>query len=260
MLRYDVEAFNTSTASANKIHDDEIARQFGFRGGLVPGVDVYAYLTHLPVERWGVEWLQAGSLRARFVEPVYDGETVAVSMRDDGGLEVRDPRNSLCATGCATLGATDPVVVEHGGARPRPVPPATPELLAPGTVLAPLELGFHADLAPAYLADVRETARCYRDLSVAHPGWLLRQANYVLTANVALGPWIHVESWVRNHRTVGDGERLEVRAAIRDEWERKGHRFVTLDVSILASGEPAGSVEHTAIWRTRPARDQAGAT
>ncbi len=30
-------AFNTATASTNKIHDDDVAQQYGFRGGLVPG-------------------------------------------------------------------------------------------------------------------------------------------------------------------------------------------------------------------------------
>jgi len=39
---YPVEAFNASKESENKIHDDAVAQRFGFRGGLVPGVDVYA--------------------------------------------------------------------------------------------------------------------------------------------------------------------------------------------------------------------------
>ena len=52
--RYAVEAYNTATASANKIHDDTVAAQYGFKGGLVPGVDVIAYLTRGPVERWGI--------------------------------------------------------------------------------------------------------------------------------------------------------------------------------------------------------------
>ncbi len=255
MLRYDVSAFNTSTASANKIHDDAVARQLGFRGGLVPGVDVYAYLAHLPVQRWGREWLCAGTLRARFAKPVYDGDTVSITMTDDGTLELRDPGGEQCATGGATLDAPAPVAVavEGAGLLPAPIRAATADLLAPGTVLASLELGFHADLAPAYLADVRETLPIFTEERLAHPGWLLRQANYVLTANVSLGPWIHVESWVRNHRVVADGARLEVRAVVRDEWERKGHRFVLLDVSIHADGEAACSIEHTAIWQTRAA-------
>ena len=48
VVTYTVEAFNTATDSTNKIHDDDVARTYGFRGGLVPGVDVYAYLTHEP--------------------------------------------------------------------------------------------------------------------------------------------------------------------------------------------------------------------
>ena len=41
---YEVRAFNTATASENKIHDDAVARRFGFHGALVPGVEVYAYM------------------------------------------------------------------------------------------------------------------------------------------------------------------------------------------------------------------------
>ena len=35
---YRVKARNTSADSENKIHDDAVARQYGFRGALVPGV------------------------------------------------------------------------------------------------------------------------------------------------------------------------------------------------------------------------------
>jgi len=48
MQPHSLVAFNTATASANKIHDDTVAASLGFRGGLVPGVDVYAYLCHPP--------------------------------------------------------------------------------------------------------------------------------------------------------------------------------------------------------------------
>jgi hypothetical protein len=71
---YCVEAFNTAKVSENKIHDDAVARRFGFGGGLVPGVDVYAYMTHLPVVRWGRAWLERGAAECRFQKPVYDGD------------------------------------------------------------------------------------------------------------------------------------------------------------------------------------------
>ena len=50
---YRVSANNTAKASENKIHDDATARRFGFTGGLVGGVHVYAYMTHLPVASLG---------------------------------------------------------------------------------------------------------------------------------------------------------------------------------------------------------------
>src|SRR3954451_17439087 len=60
--RYDVEAQNLSRSSENKIHDDDVARRFGFSCALVPGVEVYAYGCHLPVEAWGREWLERGTI------------------------------------------------------------------------------------------------------------------------------------------------------------------------------------------------------
>src|SRR2546430_9513807 len=76
---YRVEAFNASKESENKIHDDDVARRFGFRGGLVPGVDVYAYMTRLPVQRWGRAWLERGTAEWRPLKPGYDGDIAVVT-------------------------------------------------------------------------------------------------------------------------------------------------------------------------------------
>src|SRR6478736_174193 len=43
---YRVQAYNTAKQSENKKHDDTVAKRFGFSGGLVPGVDVLAYMVH----------------------------------------------------------------------------------------------------------------------------------------------------------------------------------------------------------------------
>ncbi len=78
-----ITAFNTATASENKIHDDATATKFGFSGGLVPGVDDFAYMAHAPVKLWGRDWLSRGAMRARFLKPVYDGDeaTLTASLR-----------------------------------------------------------------------------------------------------------------------------------------------------------------------------------
>jgi hypothetical protein len=103
----------------------------------------------------------------------------------------------------------------------------------------------------AYLADVRETLPLYAAEGIAHPGWVLRFANAVLSRNVMLGPWIHVSSDLALLGVVADGEAVEARAVVLDEFERKGHRFVTLDVAISADGRPVQRVTHTAIHTPR---------
>ncbi|MBX7159920.1 MAG: hypothetical protein K1X95_06465, partial [Acidimicrobiia bacterium] len=58
---------------------------------------------------------------------------------------------------------------------------------------------------------------------------------------------------------VGDGAAVEVVGVVTDEFERKGHRFVTLDVVITADGRPAQRIVHTAIHTPRrPPQTRAG--
>jgi acyl dehydratase len=257
-MDYRVQAYNTATKSKNRMHDDEVARQFGFRGGLVPGVDVYAYLCHPPVERWGRAWLERGTATARFITPVYDGDEVLVTAEPDGdnslALVVTDPSGGRCAQGRAALPVEHPeapTVADWPTSDPPATPPPVTAELLTTQPLGALAVTFHADRAGEYLDDIREHLPLFRDEGVAHPGWLLRYANYVLTANVKLGPWIHVESTVQFHRPVVDGETVETRALVTGEWERKGHRFVSLDVLQSVEGRPVTRTAHTAIYQPR---------
>src|SRR5829696_6484414 len=107
---YRVQAYNTAKQSENKMHDDAVAKRFGFSGGLVPGVDVMAYMMHLPVAKWGRPFLERGLIDARFVKPIYDGELADVTAEESNGvlsIEVRS-RGDLCATGNASLPAAAP--------------------------------------------------------------------------------------------------------------------------------------------------------
>src|SRR6478736_5763799 len=109
---YRVSAYNTAKLSENKMHDDTVAKRFGFSGGLVPGVDVMAYMIHQPVAKWGRAFLERGFIEARFVKPVYDGEIADVTAEESNGvlsIEVKS-RGQLCATGSASLPAVAPSV------------------------------------------------------------------------------------------------------------------------------------------------------
>jgi acyl dehydratase len=216
---------------------------------------VYAYLTQPPVAQWGRAWLERGAIHARFTQPVYDGDRTDVVPVAEDALEARDPSGAVCATATVAMPSSAPPAPDPDDwpdvAPSADPPPAAPDALLPGTPLGLAPHRFHADRAVEYLGAVREELPLYVEEGIAHPGWLLRDANYVLSANVRLGPWIHVESVVQHHDVVRDGELVSARAMVTAEFERKGHRFVTLDVLHLAEGRPVARTEHTAIYRPR---------
>src|SRR5262249_21604481 len=114
------------TASENKIHDDAVARSYGFDGGLVPGVTVYAYLTHPVVAELGRAWLERGTMTTRFVRPCYDGDHVIVDTDPRGDVDV--PTLDLTALRAAA-GPADHVVATATASLPA-IPPRPPALRA----------------------------------------------------------------------------------------------------------------------------------
>jgi acyl dehydratase len=259
-VEYRVRAYNTAVASENRMHDGAVARDFGFRGGLVPGVDVYAYMTHPIVARWGRDWLERGAAAVRFSKPVYDGEEVRVctAAAADGllAIEVCNAAGEVCATARAVLPEAAPPAPELAAypAAPLPaeLPAASPQTLVPGGVLGSYASGFRAERAPEYLADVRETLPLYRSAGIAHPGYLLRSANYILAANVRVGPWIHAGSEVQNFALARDGDRITTRGRVLSTYEKRGHRFVELDLLLVANDDrPLLQVHHVAIYQPR---------
>jgi len=256
-----VSAFNTATSSDNRIHDDATAARFGFTGGLVPGVDVFAYMAHAPMKLWGPGWLENGRISARFEKPVYDGDEATLRTSEHGADEmtlVLWSRGSICAVGEAHRGGAEAAArIPERGEQPAQEsrPAASPDSLKAGLVMGyPLET-YTAAEGREHLEAVREEAELYEGGAIASPAWLLRRANYILATNVKLGPWIHVESDVRLHGVVRDGDVVDVRAQVAASHERKGHRIVDLDFAMLANGKPVMSGRHVAIYEPRQVRE-----
>ena len=257
---YRVQARNLSHASENKIHDDDIARRFGFQGGLVPGVEVYAYMTHLPATLWGVDWLERGTAECRFFKPVYDGKFVTVSATGSAGaLAVTvESEGKRCATGAAALPEQPSALPVIPDAAPIPESDARPDAdeatLATGRRLSSHPLHVTPDRLQQYLADISETEPLYAREQIVHPALMLRLSNSALKDNVKLGPWIHAASSIRHCGLAPAGASLAAHAEVAANYERKGHRFVDLDVVIVADGIRAvAQVRHTAIYRLRQA-------
>ncbi len=256
-----VSAFNTATASENKIHDDAVASRFGFTGGLVPGVDVFAYLAHMPMARWGKDWLGGGFCQARFIKPVYDGDdaTITSTPELDGSIRLAvSARGDVCATGSARAkGAAEPQTLLGAGAMPDhdTRPKASMESLRPGATLGALRETYTREDGLWHIDAVRDDPALYDDGRIANAAWLLRRANYVLADNVKLGPWIHVESAINLHGFLYEDEQLEVRAVVADNVDTKGHLMVVLDVQMLAGRRWIASCRHWAIYEPRQVRE-----
>jgi acyl dehydratase len=256
-LTYRVSAYNTSKQSENKIHDDTVARRFGFSGGLVPGVDVMAYMMHLPVEKWGRDFLERGLIEARFVRPVYDGETAELTGHESGGtlaIEVIS-RGELCATGSASLPASAPIFSLDdykqvaAVAERKPVGPSSYEV---DKWLGSIPREWSRDAAKDYLADIRETDPIYLREGLGHPGLLPRIMNKVLVDNAILGPWIHVGTRMQLLSAAKIGDELTARARVTGNYDKKGHRFVELDALVVANGTtPLAHCWHIAITQPR---------
>jgi acyl dehydratase len=257
LMLHRVRAVNHSTLSENRIHDDQVARSHGFGGGLVPGVTVFAYMTHPVVEAHGLEWFERGLLSVRFDRPVYDGDSVEVTATpEDGSLALTVTTESgACARGRSGLRAqrVAPPRLEEFPLLPLPAgrPAADATSLAPGRVLGAVEIPVESAVEAGYRAEVGEDLPLYAGERLMHPGRLLHGCNLCLSQNVLMGPWIHTGSEVSIFSPAREGETVELRPRVQERFEKKGHQFVVLEVLAIAQGRAVMHCLHTAIYELR---------
>lgn len=259
---YRVTARNTSARSENKIHDDHEARRYGFAGGLVPGVTVYAYLTQPLVAALGGAWLDRGTATVRFVKPILEGEDVTVSgeitERGARGLAATLRAATAASGDCATMTVTLPaglptpvnLALYRRAALPGERPPASREHLASIDTLGTPIIAYDEKQAGAYVDGISDPLPMYRGAGARiHPAFYLQQANRALSQNVKLGPWIHVASAVRHLGPARVGDTLETRGKVRSVYDKKGRDYVELELVVLAGERrPIAHVLHTAIY------------
>jgi acyl dehydratase len=261
---YRVIARNTSAHSTNKIHDDEVARRLGYRGGLVPGATVYAYLTRPILAALGREWLARGRAAVRFVKPVYGGEeltlrtTVSPGAADALDVSALNPAGELCAV--ATSGLTD----GSGGSvsldeypladLPAERPPASRGAFERLAILGSPTRLYDGAVAAEYREKFEDPDPLYRGAgALVHPAFYLEQGNRAVDQNVCPGPWIHVASEVRHLGLARVGARVTTRGRVQRLFEKKGNEFVELDLLLVADdAQPIAHLRHLAIYLVRP--------
>ena len=252
----------------NRIHEDDLARQYGFKGGLVPGVIMYAWMTHPVVEALGVEWIERGEFETRFPKPIYYEEPATIRAKvsaqtaDSVTIEVaaHNSVGEVCGTATMTLDrGSRPSPPAVAGYAVAPVPEERPRVsrahLEGLKVLGTPELDLTPKAAADFIARFGETLTVYVGSgAAAHPGAYLDLSNRALDRNVRMSPWIHVGSQGRHWSAARVGERLEMRGRVERLFEKKGHEFVEADLLLVAGGSrPVASIRHTAIYLLRKA-------
>lgn len=261
---YQVRTHNASTQSENRMHSDDVARQFGFNGGLVPGVTVFAHMTQPLVARYGDAWLARGTADVRFSKPAYEGELLSIGSADasDGmhALTCVNEQGVELARMSASLPAASVKPDARGDIPPAPPlaerPTVTWDLMAINQPFPALAWSPTREENREWCADVRDALPLYRDgdAPLLHPGLILRQANFVLRKRFVIPAWIHAASRITFFAPLRAGSSYEVRAIPEEKWNHKGHEFVRLFVAVRSadhSGRTVAEIIHTAIFRPR---------
>lgn len=254
MSSYEVIARNHSSAHENRIHSDDVAQKYGFKGALVPGVAVYGHLTRPLAERFGRDFLSRSIAALRLIKPAYDGDRLRIDLSGDDGQHLAECRN-VEGTLLADLRVHMP------GELP---PPETPLSLSKRAKRrARVEINWAAvkegEPYPAWDWEInagenqrfREQIADELELYDAHvhPHAILSIANQALTREFVMPAWIHTASEVRHRQALRVGDRVAVRAVPLEKWRRKGHEFVRLYIDVHRDQALTTEMFHTAIFK-----------
>ena len=259
---YEVRTRNTHASSENRMHSDEVAAKYGFKGALVPGVTVFSHMTHPLVARHGAAWLSRAIAEVAFFKPAYDGDLLRVEgeRADDGGYTVtcKNEQGIELARMTARLREAPPAIDARSAVEPSPPREkqlASWDLMETGVPFPALAWNPTRDDNIQWCEDARDELPIYREgaTPLLHPGFVLRQANMVLRNRFTLPAWIHTASTIRFNSAAHAGDALEVRAIPEEKWRHRGHEFVRLYVCVRRAEQVLAEIVHTAIFQPRTA-------
>lgn len=266
-------AYNPSPDSQNQIHSDEMAKAYGFKGGLVPGVTVSSYLMHPAVMAWGHNWLASGYAKVVVHKPLYDGFQFDVILTDvtetSYTATLIDEEGTHCASATIRLDGpslSPPILLKNKLLKKNQnVPDATRDtmevLKENGMYALPARWSQETNMA-TYLQDHKAMPPIHNvnspDGTFANGSFMLGLTNWVLAGNAYMNPWIHLQTESQFFGSVKDNTDLIVECAIESLYNKKGHEFVDLSVNafIKASSSEASpkcvmSAKLRAIYKLR---------
>ena len=258
MNNYQVVARNFSESSENQIHSDEIAKKFGFKGALVPGVAVYGHLTYPLVERFGESWLQNSVGNLRLLKPAYHNDLLDLNLtatnEPDGAESWLVTCNNADGELLATLNSQEQIPAEHNYSELFDRAFKKPERVViswdtvePNQPFVPWEFELSQAENSRYTTEVDDKLAVYQQK--VHPHLICSLANTALMNEYIMPTWIHVGTETTHHKALNVGDNITIRSVPIEKWQKKGHEFIRLYVSFWRQEELTTQMLHTAIFK-----------
>ena len=242
---WSAKALNTAPNSENQIHGDDMAKEFGFKGGLVPGVTVSAYLLHPIIEKWGLDWLEKGWAKCKITSPLYDKENFSVYLNEISENKIlsnlKNSNQVITANAEASILEdipeapkirNDEIAIENFQG-PRASKNVWMKLKKDGCMAFEYYWGGKDPLI--YLRDQNNLPDLLNPSKkgLSNLSFLLGCSNWALASSAYMNPWIHLQTTSQNYQALSFNSSVIAEIQVNEVFEKKGHEFVDVDVNLF---------------------------
>ncbi len=267
---YTVVAHHAHHQSHNRMHEDGLPQQLGFRGAFVLGVANYGNMTRALVSSFGEKWLSRAVVEAKFIKPVCEGdrlriETLSIAGRErEQAFEITAHNESMRDEVAARLltSVPDPFPAIDAAAVLTPNEwdgPVTLRRTWDNIVIGRAYRSLHLRLSAqdnAYWKGVLED-----DLPIyllgehppIHPAHVLRLVQLGYSNQFIGDNAVHSSSKAVIRRMLRVGDAVHVLTVPIEKWEKKQNHWLTIYCAIRSNDEVCAEVYHTQIIKLRGA-------
>jgi hypothetical protein len=251
----------------NRMHEDGLPQQLGFRGAFVLGVALYGYMTRALVASLGEAWLGRAVIDVRFLRPVCPGDRIRMettSVPGEGGhafevaMHNETSGDELSAKLKTSVPSPFPDVNATAGEKPNewegPVTQRrTWDTVVTGKAYRSLRLTLSAADNEFWTSALDDDLSVYHEGERAplHPAHVLRliQLGY---SNQFIGESaVHSSSRAVIRRMLRIGDPVHVLTVPLEKWEKKQNHWLTIYCAIRSGEEVCAEVFHTQIIKLR---------
>tara|TARA_B110000459_G_C16469973_1_gene429239 strand:- start:86 stop:889 length:804 start_codon:yes stop_codon:yes gene_type:complete len=258
-------ALNTAPDSENQIHGDDLAKEYGFEGGLVPGVTISAYLVHPLIELWGKDWLDRGFANCRITSPLYDNDIFQVKsdLINDTHANTTLIRSSGVVSANAEIALNEDIpeqplmkgnkLVDGDFKAPQANKEIWQKLKSEGCQAFRFSWNESDPLLYLREEDSLPDLLQPKKAGYSNLAFLLGCSNWILAGNAYMNPWVHLQTISQNYRAVPLNTSLIAEMDINDTYEKKGHEFVDVQVNLFDEKDEicVMSINLIAIYKLR---------